>query len=486
MNSDRGSASTADGSRTGRWLLRLLAVILLATWALAFFSTVNSALIPPMYLYVFSAVYTVVVLIVVWWLLRIGNSPRLWKKTLAVILVLALVVFHIALVRSASRTGELLQGLEQPASSRTGYVIVGQEGERINLEDADNIGILGDDLAQPGLVEALRQRTPAKPRTVGSLAELVREVKKGEIPLAVLRASAFEVLGDSLPETDRGLGVIESVSVESAAPPMVEAESSEPFVLYLSGLDTYGEIQDSGRSDVNMLAVVNPKTKKLLLVNTPRDYFVQLDGTSGARDKLTHAGIYGIDVARRTMEDLYGVEVPYYARVNFTSLLELIDIIGPINVYAEQSFGDFKEGMNVLDGEAALEFSRTRYDFEDGDRERGRNQQRVIAAIVMNLSSPRNALKLTRALDHMQGSFETNLSESSMRELFREQANSGGSWEIENFAVEGTDAEDYTYSMPDVPLYVMIPDQESVDDARGRILRDLNRQGEPGRTARAQ
>lgn len=473
MNESSEEALAVGKNSTGYWLARFLSAVVLLTWAFAFFVTLNSALVPLRYLYGFAAAYTVLVLLVLWQLLRLKRSVAVWKRVTVVLLVLSLVLFHATLIRSAYRTEGLLHGLEQVNNAQTEYVIIGPKQGNATLADSTTIGVLADDLGRPGLKEALREQTPAEPLALATITELIQGIEQQDIPLGIMRSSTFEMLGETLPQLDYSVSIYGTVFVESATPPIVDAAATEPFILYLSGLDTYGDIQTSARSDVNMLAAVNPITKKILLVNTPRDYFVQLDGTTGEKDKLTHAGIYGIDVARQTMEDLFGVDVPYYARVNFTSLLELIDIMGPINVYAEQSFGNFSEGMNVLDGEAALEFSRDRYDLEDGDRERGRNQQRVIAAIVMNLSSPRNALKLPQVLDHMQGSFETNLSEASMRELFREQANSGGSWEIENFEVEGSDAEAYTYSMPDIPLYVMIPDQESVEDARGRILKVL-------------
>ena len=76
--------------------------------------------------------------------------------------------------------------------------------------------------------------------------------------------------------------------------------TKEPFVIYLSGVDTRGELTEKARSDVNILAVVNPQTKQVALINTPRDYYVDLAGTN-SKDKLTHAGLYGVETSMATL-----------------------------------------------------------------------------------------------------------------------------------------------------------------------------------------
>jgi len=167
----------------------------------------------------------------------------------------------------------------------------------------------------------------------------------------------------------------------------------KPYTIYISGIDSYGEVDTVSRSDVNILAVVNPKDNKVLLVNTPRDYYVQLHGTTGVRDKLTHAGIYGIDMSKNTLQDLYGTKVDYTVRINFSSLLKLVDAAGGINVYSDYTFKaggySFVQGYNTLDSKQALVFARERYAFADGDRQRGKHQQRVIEALITKLSQPR-------------------------------------------------------------------------------------------------
>ena len=179
--------------------------------------------------------------------------------------------------------------------------------------------------------------------------------------------------------------------------------TKEPFTIYISGIDTYGEVSETSRSDVNLIAVVNPKTYQILLVTTPRDYYVPIPGVSGGqKDKLTHAGIYGIDASMRTLGELYETDINYYARLNFTSLIDIVDTLGGVDVYSELAFQtgtesgcivDVQEGWNHLNGEQALAFSRERHALADGDNQRGKNQQAVLTAMLRKCLSPTMLLK---------------------------------------------------------------------------------------------
>ncbi|HSW77444.1 MAG TPA: LCP family protein [Candidatus Chromulinivoraceae bacterium] len=257
---------------------------------------------------------------------------------------------------------------------------------------------------------------------------------------------------------------------QSALP---ELDETKPFSIYISGIDTYGGIDTVSRSDVNILAVVNPKLHKILLVNTPRDYYVQLHGTTGLRDKLTHSGLYGIDMSVKTMEDLYATPIDYYLRINFTSLVNIIDVLGGVDVDSAYNFkvgsDNFVIGSNHLDGKKALEFTRDRYSFEEGDRTRGENQQRVIEAIISKMSGSSLLLHYPDILGSLQNSFQTNMSSSDMARLIRYQLDSMAKWQVRSTSVNGSDSHNYTYSMPTTMLYVMEPDMTSVVAARTEI-----------------
>jgi LCP family protein required for cell wall assembly len=252
-----------------------------------------------------------------------------------------------------------------------------------------------------------------------------------------------------------------------------KTDVTKPFIVYISGIDTYGDIASVSRSDVNILAVVNPQTKKVLLVNTPRDYYVQLNGTTGLRDKLTHAGIYGVDASERTLEDLYGVNINNYMRINFTSLMEIVDRIGGVEVNSDVAFKSgkytFNLGINQLDGKAALEFSRNRYAFAEGDRQRGKNQQKVIEAIINKVGRPDTIIYYQSLLSSLRGTFQTDASQAEISAVVKQQLNSLGEWSVESISVDGAGKLAQTYSYGSQPLYVMEPNIDTVNAAKAKI-----------------
>ena len=249
--------------------------------------------------------------------------------------------------------------------------------------------------------------------------------------------------------------------------------TKEPFTVYISGIDTYGEVSETSRSDVNIIAVVNPTTHQVLLVTTPRDYYVEIPGVSkGQNDKLTHAGIYGIDASMATLSQLYETDINYYVRLNFTSLIDIVDILGGIDVYSEVAFTtgdesgcivDVQEGYNHFDGEEALAFCRERHNLADGDNQRGKNQQAVITAMIKKMLSPTMLLKANSILNQVSKDVEMNVSQSQINSLIRYQLNTNAKWTIQSVAAEGTGAQDYCYSEPNQLLYVTVPDYDSVN-----------------------
>ncbi|MDY2996064.1 MAG: LCP family protein [Faecalimonas sp.] len=262
----------------------------------------------------------------------------------------------------------------------------------------------------------------------------------------------------------------------------VDASIQEPFSVYISGIDVYGEIQQTSRSDVNIIATVNPKTHQILLVTTPRDYYVPIPGVSGGEgDKLTHAGTYGVDVSMATLEDLYETEIPFFARINFTSLIDIVDHLGGVDVYSEYAFTtsknsehvmDVQQGINHFDGEEALAFSRERENVPGGDNQRGKNQQAVITAMIKKMISPQMLMKANSIIDDVSGNVETNMSQEQIQSLIKTQLNRGGSWNIYSVAAEGTGGKDICYSAASSgPLYVTYPDEESVANIQDLINR---------------
>ena len=261
---------------------------------------------------------------------------------------------------------------------------------------------------------------------------------------------------------------------EVETPKNVKGDS---FNVYISGIDTYGPISSVSRSDVNIIMTVNRETKKILLTTTPRDSYVPIaDGGNNQKDKLTHAGIYGVDASIHTLENLYGIDLNYYARLNFTSFLKLIDLLGGVDVYNDQEFTSrhgkfhFPEGNVHLDSEQALGFVRERYSLADGDRDRGRNQQKVIVAIIQKLTSTEALKNYDSIIKGLQDSLQTNMPLETMVNLVNTQLESGGTYKINSQDLKGTGRMDLpSYAMPDSNLYMMEISDSSLESVKAAI-----------------
>ena len=251
----------------------------------------------------------------------------------------------------------------------------------------------------------------------------------------------------------------------------------DSFNIYVSGIDTYGPISSVSRSDVNIIMTVNRETKKILLTTTPRDSYVSIaDGGNNQKDKLTHAGIYGVDASIHTLENLYGIDLNYYARLNFTSFLKLIDLIGGVDVYNDQDFTalankkHYSIGNVHLDSQEALAFVRERYSLADGDRDRGRNQQKVIVAIIQKLTSSEALKNYDTIIQGLQDSIQTNMPIETMIELINTQLEKGGSYQVTSQDLKGTGRMGLpSYAMPDSNLYMMEISDSSLESVKTAI-----------------
>ena len=341
----------------------------------------------------------------------------------------------------------------------------------------------GDQITQT--VEAINSElgNGAEINTVeyNSLAEQAQALHDGEVDAIIYNEGYTGILEEAFEGYAQNTKVIYTHSIKS----QIENQSvdvevqDEAFSVYISGIDVFGAIETNSRSDVNIIAVVNPKTHQILLVTTPRDYYVEIPGISGGqKDKLTHAGIYGVDASMATLEELYDTELEFYARVNFTSLIEIVDALGGVDVESEYAFTtssdsgmviNVNQGTNHFNGEEALAFSRERQNVPGGDNQRGKDQQAVITAMIKKMVSPAILTGANGILNSVSGNVETNMSQSQIQELIKTQLSEGASWNITSMAAEGTGDNQYCYSYSGSPLYVMQPDQASVDAIKEAI-----------------
>ena len=298
----------------------------------------------------------------------------------------------------------------------------------------------------------------------------------GEAKAIVLNSVFENIIESEYPDYASKIRKIytKNITKEVAAP---KVSKNKSFNVYVSGIDTYGPISSVSRSDVNILMTVNQDSKKILLTTIPRDSYVPIaDGGNNQKDKLTHAGIYGVDSSIHTLENLYGVDINYYVRLNFTSFLKLIDLLGGVDVYNDQEFTSrhgkfhFPVGNVHLDSEQALGFVRERYSLADGDRDRGRNQQKVIVAIIQKLTSTEALKNYSDIIQGLQDSLQTNMPIETMIDLINTQLESGGSYKVNSQDLKGTGRMGLpSYAMPDSNLYMMEIDDSSLATAKSAI-----------------
>ena len=303
-----------------------------------------------------------------------------------------------------------------------------------------------------------------------------KSLVSGEAKAIVLNSVFENIIESEYPDYASKIRKIytKNITKEVAAP---KVSKNKSFNVYVSGIDTYGPISSVSRSDVNILMTVNQDSKKILLTTTPRDSYVPIaDGGNNQKDKLTHAGIYGVDSSIHTLENLYGVDINYYVRLNFTSFLKLIDLLGGVDVYNDQEFTSrhgkfhFPVGNVHLDSEQALGFVRERYSLADGDRDRGRNQQKVIVAIIQKLTSTEALKNYSDIIQGLQDSLQTNMPIETMMDLVNAQLESGGSYKVNSQDLKGTGQMGLpSYAMPDSNLYMMEIDDSSLAAAKSAI-----------------
>ena len=307
-----------------------------------------------------------------------------------------------------------------------------------------------------------------------SLNEQAEALRDGQVQAIVYNDAYTGVLEEAYEGYSDEVKIIYSHEITSTlkneAADVKVADDS--FTVYISGIDVYGAIETNSRSDVNIIATVNPTTHQILLVTTPRDYYVEIPGISGGqKDKLTHAGIYGVDASMATLEQLYDTDIDFYARVNFTSLEQMVDALGGVDVISEQAFTTSDDSglvMNVVQGEnhftgkQALAFSRERMNVDGGDFQRGKNQQAVITAMIKKAISPAILTGANGVLSSVSGNVDTNMSQNQIQELIKSQLSGGAAWNIKSMAAEGTGDNQECYSSPGSILYVTQPDMSSV------------------------
>ena len=330
------------------------------------------------------------------------------------------------------------------------------------------------------LMSALKKdkKVDVKVDDVASYQEAYDNLKSGKSKAMVLSGSYASLLESVDSNYSSNLKTIYTYKIKKKNNNSAKQVDSKVFNIYISGIDTYGSISTVSRSDVNIIMTVNMNTHKILLTTTPRDAYVKIPGGGADQyDKLTHAGIYGVETSEKTLENLYGIKIDYYARINFTSFLKLIDQLGGVTVHNDQAFTslhgkfDFPVGDIQMNSEQALGFVRERYSLDGGDNDRGKNQEKVISAIVNKLASLKSVSNFTSIVNNLQDSVQTNMSLDTINALANTQLDSGSKFTVASQAVTGTGSTGQltSYAMPNSSLYMMKLDDSSVESASQAI-----------------
>ena len=330
------------------------------------------------------------------------------------------------------------------------------------------------------LMSALKKdkKVDVKVDDVASYQEAYDNLKSGKSKAMVLSGSYASLLESVDSNYASNLKTIYTYKIKKKNSNSAKQVDSKVFNIYISGIDTYGSISTVSRSDVNIIMTVNMNTHKILLTTTPRDAYVKIPGGGADQyDKLTHAGIYGVETSEKTLENLYGIKIDYYARINFTSFLKLIDQLGGVTVHNDQAFTslhgkfDFPVGDIQMNSEQALGFVRERYSLDGGDNDRGKNQEKVISAIVNKLASLKSVSNFTSIVNNLQDSVQTNMSLDTINALANTQLDSGSKFTVTSQAVTGTGSTGQltSYAMPNSSLYMMKLDDSSVESASQAI-----------------
>ena len=368
-------------------------------------------------------------------------------------------------------------GNDGPASFAAVTKLKSELNPQLKVTDYKNINLLGIDFYHGDIQVAIINEINLKlVKDIPLLANWADNTKLiGEIKISTPELTAAEA-ANPYGNYDKPVNI-------KPATNSVENIELEPFIIYISGSDTREEYFATERSDVNILMVVNPQTKQILLLNTPRDYFIPNPRSGyGTEDKLTHLGLYGVDCSITGLENLYDCDINYYIQINFTGVERLVDDIGGLTIDNPRSFTSYnnpdyyyEEGEITLNGSEALAYARERYAFAEGDNMRGQNQMRLITAIFNKItSSPTLILNYQTILDDLDGYIVTNMESDEIDALVKMQLNDLATWNIQTYAVTGWGGMDYTYSAPYQELYVTYPYMSTVYQGQDLIDRVLD------------
>jgi len=469
-------------------ICRFLAIVSIILISVFFVNLINLNLLPKIYLAVIGLSITIVylfLLIFIW-----PKSIKSFIKVIFTTLLMAISIFLFLFSESyIDKTIGFFNKINALVTQKENYyVFVLEDNNFSNIDDLINKNIGYYNVSNTSNIEKalifLEEKLTFNGKVYTDIELMISDLKSGIIDAILINESLKNIYETELLCLEINMRSIDNFDVEVETKDIVKYAdvTMSPFHIYIAGSDAFGSIEQVTNTDVNMVVTVIPNENKMLLTSIPRDYYVELPGTGG-KDKLTHAGYYGIETSVKAVEKLLDIEINYYVKVNFSTVEDIVNIIGGIEIYNQKyfcangsSYLCYDAGNIQLDGFEALMYSRERYAFADGDVQRIKNQQKVLIAIIKKLTSSTKFIsEYVRIIDSLENTFSTNMDEESISNFVKKQINDMKGWEIENQNLVGYDYYTYgTYTFPNLNLYVMNQNVDSVNCVRDKIKSFIN------------
>lgn len=433
-------------------------------------------IIPTLYLIIIIGII-VIINVISWILLSKGKVALIFCY---ILLAINLIISCVGIYYT-SVTDSFFSSLEEVNEEQLYYVIVKKNSKYNELKDLNNKSMAIFENQSKNYQKVLKEvekSIKVKDKKYNSISIIVKELLDNKVDSILINSNNKELLDENITNFNENTKIIAKFSIDMIKQKEKEEKEykeNEPFNILISGIDTNGNINKVSRSDVNIIMSVNPRTHEILLTSIQRDMYVQLHGTNGIKDKLTHAGIYGIDMSRQTIEDFLNIDIPYYIRVNFDSVIKLVDTIGGIDIYNDVAFKGgtryFEQGNIHLNGKQALEYARERKKMPNGDWTRGEHQKVIITAIINKVSSSKELLNnYVDILNNSKDIIQTNIPTDIIKKYVKKQIENMSTWKITSLTVKGDHSDNLeTYSMPGVKLYVTIPDEASRKEVESQL-----------------
>lgn len=458
-------------------VLQLLSFVYVVISIMFYIALIKMDMLPGIYVTIFTIAEMVFTFAI-----ATGLAKKHKTRKLNIVCLIIAIVVSIVYVNATNylfATDNFLKSMfTEVAEQEEYYVVVKKDSKYDKIEDLNDERVYIFQVENDVKTE-IQNKASIVLKQESNLKDIGNKLVNGDVEAILISSTQYSMLNDEIKDFKANTKVIYTATHKIEKKAEISNKNSKNniengiFNVYISGIDTYGNINNVSRSDANILATVNTNTHEILLTSIPRDYYVTLHSKQ-AKDKLTHSGIYGVSETVTTVEDLLNVDINYYVRVNFTTIIKLVDTLGGVDVYSDYDFEcggySFTKGYNHIGGSAALVFSRERYSFAAGDNQRVKNQQHVIEAIIKKVANSTTILtKYTSILNSLEGSFQTNIEQSEISKLVKNQLENMSSWTVKSNSLTGTGSYGPTYSMGSQELYIMLPDSTSVQNAKSQI-----------------